>query len=176
MKSLIIGGTRGIGKATADALTLRGWDVTAYGSAQWDVHDRFDLYIPEQCDALIYCAGNIRAQWQPAFDFPQMFYWLCLEEIVNYGGVIVAVSSVAVDRPAKVNAHYAAAKAALESYARTVADSDMARDRHWRVEVIRFDLVDTDMLLQLPADTLAGRTAISAETAAARILALLGVE
>jgi NAD(P)-dependent dehydrogenase (short-subunit alcohol dehydrogenase family) len=103
-----------------------------------------------------------------------MFYRLYLEGVVGDGGVIVAVSSVAAERPAKVNAHYAAAKAALESYARTVADSDLAKQSKWRVEVIRFDLVDTDMLKALPAETLIGRKVISAETAALRILTVMG--
>jgi len=169
MKALIIGGTRGIGRATADVLRAQGWEVEAWGRKQWDIHDRFDYPTPLPCDAFVYCAGDLNMLWREAFDFPQMFYALCLENIVNDNGVIIAVSSVAADRPAKVNPHYAAAKAALESYARTVADSDTAKAHGWRVEIVRFDLVQTDMLKQLPPETLRGRTIITAEEAAQQI-------
>ena len=182
MKALIIGGTRGIGAATAEALTERGWDVTAWGRDAFNVHDEFDMSdegfvsILPACDALIFSAGSIETVGSLAFDFPVSFYRIVKCQCVNDNGVIIAVSSVAADKPAKVNPHYAAAKAALESYARTVADSDMARAHKWRVEVIRFDLVQTEMLNVLPADSLTGRKVISAETAAAQILTLMGVE
>ena len=169
MKALIIGGTRGIGKATAEQLRGTGWEVGASGKQHWDVRVDFCRALPTCYDA-VDCAGSLAEEWAPAFAFPMMFYRACLDAIVSVGGVIVAVSSVAAARPAKVNAHYAAAKAALESYARTVADSDLAKVHGWRVEVVRFELVETDMLKQLPAETLTGRTAISAEEAAKQIV------
>lgn len=178
-KALIIGGTRGIGAATAEALRARGWAIVAAGRATYDVHRQVlpMIYARNEFDALVFCAGDLDSMFENAFDYPVAFYRTCItRKICRDGAVIVAVSSVAADRPAKVNPHYAAAKAALESYARTLADSDMARQHGWRVEVIRFDLVDTDMLRQLPAETLKGRDIISAETAARQILTLMGVE
>jgi len=173
-KALIIGGTRGIGAATAEALTARGWDVEAWGHVKFDVH-HFD-FVNDRYDALIFCAGDVLMRGSGAFDFPVTFYRVVTMNCVNEGGTIVAVSSVAAERPAKFNAHYAAAKAALESYARTVADSDMAKEHQWRVEVIRFDLVDTDMYKQLPLEMTMGWKVISAQEAANRILTLMGVE
>lgn len=177
MKALLIGGTRGIGAATAQLLRARGWEVEATGRHAFDVHHPFAYrWWPIQFDALIFCAGDLLALGSFAFDFPLAFYNLACAEVVKPDGWIVAVSSVAAERPAKVNAHYAAAKAALESYARTLADSDQAKRNGWCVEVIRFDLVDTDMLKSLPLDTLTGRVIISAEAAGYRILTLMGVE
>ncbi len=178
MNALIIGGTRGIGQATAQALRERGWEVEATGRHNFDVHQasldtRWD---PFHFDALIFCAGDLHSRGASAFDFPLAFYMLATREIVKEGGVLVAVSSVAAGQPAKVNPHYAAAKAALESYALTVAHGPQAEVFHWRVEVVRFDLVLTEMLLDLPQHTLAGRKIIEPEAAALRILAVMGIE
>lgn len=187
--ALIIGGTRGIGKATAEALLAEGWDVVVTGKRDLNVMqgssrvngfvatqgDRGNLY-----DAIVYSAGDITAYNLNAMAFSVAFYRLIkaapyddVPYILARGGVAIAISSVAADRPAKVNPHYAAAKAALESYARTLADSDEAKRNGWRIEVIRFDLVDTDMLKQLPPETLTGRTIISAEEAASQIVEVI---
>lgn len=167
--ALIIGGTRGIGQATADVLRARGWRVETTGRKEFDVFDYNIKLEWRSLDVFVFCAGSINAREYNAFSFPLAFFKIAMSEVVKPNGVIVAVSSVAADRPAKVDPHYAAAKAALESYARTVADSDMAKAHGWRVEIIRFDLVQTDMLKQLPPETLVGRTIITKEEAAQRI-------
>lgn len=171
-RALIIGGSRGIGAALAQQLRAAGWDVVATGRQEYNVHDPhhgFDGLF----HAYVFCAGSLVDKWHRAFDFPIEFFSLANEHVLLPNAVVVAVSSVAADRPAKVNPHYAAAKAALESYARTLADSDEARRWGWRVETIRFDLVETDMLHQLPPATLEGRRILSAQEAAGEIMDIL---
>ncbi len=169
--ALIVGGTRGIGAATAQLLRERGWDVTALGHKEFPIGMRVKKTYPLEgkWDAVVYSAGDIEAQWMRAFAFPMTFYQIVPLALAD-GGVAVAISSVAAHKPAKVNAHYAAAKAALESYAYTLAESDAAKQHNWKVSIVRFDLVRTEMLLKLPPETLEGRSIISADEAAQAIV------
>lgn len=171
MKSaLIIGGTRGVGHATAQLLLAKGWKVNAVGRTGFDIHTtdprRFKV---NNYDAFIFCAGDVRVRGSLAFDYPIAFYEIAQHMITNC--IIIAVSSVAADRPAKSNPHYSAAKAALESYARTLKFSNRAKQFNWRVETIRFDLVTTQMMDQLPSsEKFDGREIIDPEEAARRIV------
>lgn len=168
--ALIIGGTRGIGLATTDLLRSKEWHVTALGKWGFDVHTADPKrFWGKGYDAFIFCAGDITCKGSSAFDFPIAFYEISQSMPANC--VIVAISSVGAERPAKFNPHYAAAKAALESYARTLKFSAHAKQFNWRVEIIRFDLVNTDMMTQLPLSEMwAGREVIQPEEAARRIV------
>mgnify|MGYP001573028121 FL=1 len=170
MKSaLIIGGTRGIGRATAQLLLSRGWKVNAVGRQGFDIHITDRSRFIGDYDAFIFSAGDVRVMGSLAFDYPIAFYQIAQSMSVNC--IIIAISSVAADRPAKSNPHYAAAKAALESYARTLKFSSRATQFNWRVETIRFDLVRTEMLNQLPqSEKFEGREIIDPEEAARRIV------
>ena len=160
MNALIMGGTRGIGRATADLLESKGWNVVRYGRQDYDIrtpsnNDYFHLKSDARrvggYDAFIYSAGDIMAVGVWAFQFPIVFYNLVANEygLFNEGCSILAVSSVAAERPAKQNPHYAAAKAALESYVRTLSYSEWCRGHKWKVEYIRFNLVKTQMYAKL---------------------------
>ena len=182
MNALIIGGSRGIGAATAKLLASSGWLVMPYGSADYDVvvkttSDLWRLFSDAdrvgKYDALIYCAGSIVLQGVYQFSYAMSFYQLIAEygpRILNDGAAAIAISSVAAGRPARQNQDYAASKAALESYALTLAYSQQAIDRRWRIGTIRFDLVKTDMYKQLvdPVGNL-----ISAEEAAEKIVEII---
>jgi len=184
MNALIIGGSRGIGRATANLLTQNGWHVVAYGREQYDVRhtknsNLFNLiHDADECgryDAFVYCAGDLTVRGLDAFRFSMSFYSIVQEQgvkIFNEGCKILAVSSIAVDRPAKFNPDYAAAKAALDHYAMTLRHSALALKHNWHVSVIHFDLVDTSMLRPLyeqgRLDT-SRREYIKPETAAERI-------
>ena len=160
MNALIVGGTHGIGRATAYLLSSKGWNVVVYGRNDYNVltpsnadHFRLksDAHRIGGYDAFVYSAGDIEAIGVWAFQFPIVFYNLITNEygLFNDGCAILAISSVAAERPAKQYPHYAAAKAALESYVRTLADSELCAKHKWKVEYIRFDLVRTQMYAKL---------------------------
>ena len=189
MNALILGGSRGIGKATSLLLQNNGWFVSAYGRLEYDVvntaHSHIfklmqDARVIGKYDAFVYSAGDLTVTGIDAFKYPLAFYCLITEQgyhLFNNGCKIIAISSVAAERPAKVNPHYASAKAALESYVRTLADSKMAKRSSWSVETIRFDLVHTAMLDKLPGPIdMTSREYITSEVAAQRIVVLLGVD
>lgn len=170
MKSaLIVGGTRGIGYTTAQLLLAKGWKVNAVGRAGFDIHITDPRRFIGDYNALIFCAGDVQIRGSLAFDYPIAFYEIALYMPINC--IIIAISSVAASRPAKSNPHYAAAKAALESYATTLKFSNRAKQFNWRVETIRFDLVRTQMMDQLPSsEKFEGREIIDSEEAARRIV------
>lgn len=124
-------------------------------------------------DAFVFSAGSILDTYDDAFDFPLAFWYLISEDKIHFmdNAVIVAVSSVAAGRPAEFNAHYGAAKAALEHYATTIQFSDKAALKRWKVYAPRFDIVTTDMSKLLPADSLIGRNVITPQEAAEHIVA-----
>lgn len=188
MNALILGGTSGIGLAITELLRSKGWTVVAYGRAQYDVRypsnrDEYNLkqdaYKLGGYDAFIYCAGSLTEVGLMAFTYAFRFYDIPTKHssLFNHNCCIIAVSSVAVDRPAKVNPDYAAAKAALESYAITLKHSAIAKQRIWHVEIIRFDLVHTAMMSYLPTPIdMTNREYITPEVAAQRIVTLIGVD
>lgn len=173
MKSaLIVGGTRGIGRTTANLLLNKGWKVNAVGRQGFDIHVTDPQRFIGNYDVFIFSAGDVRVTGSLAFDYPIAFYQIAQYMPVNC--IIIAISSVAAARPAKSSPHYAAAKAALESYATTLKFSSRATQFNWRVETIRFDLVETEMLAQLPqSERFEGREILQPEEAARRIFDLI---
>jgi len=185
--ALILGGSRGIGRALYDMLssTPEEWQTIALGHADYNIlapsnRAVFDLRQTALdlggYDVFVYCAGDLTVTGLDAFRFAHEFYNIITSHggmILRNGCKIVVVSSVAVANPAKLNPDYAAAKAALEHYAMTIASSQNAIRHGWTVQVRRFDLVATDMLKCIPADLKAGRTIISATDAAKELYELL---
>ena len=188
MNALVLGGTHGIGLATTELLRSKQWDVIAYGHCHYNVcypslREEYtfkqDAYRLGGYDAFVYSAGSLTEVGLSAFSFATRFYDIMTRHftLFNPKCVVVAVSSVAAGRAAKVNPDYAANKAALESYARTLQDLNITKQRDWRIEVIRFDLVHTRMLDSLPKPIdMTNREYITPEVAAQRIMTLIGVD
>ena len=110
--ALITGGSRGIGKATADLLRARGWDVIApthskFNTNWWDGAISYARNLKQQTgsiDALIFCHGawysekiQSRDEWQNIYDgrvsVPAMFMKIMLNDTINTGGSVTMVSS-----------------------------------------------------------------------------------
>ena len=90
MNLLIIGGSRGIGHATADLFTQNGWQVVAYGREQYDVrYTKTDnlynlIHDADECggyDVFVYSAGDLLVRGIDAFRFSLSFYSI----ISDYG-------------------------------------------------------------------------------------------
>ena len=185
MNALILGGTHGIGKAVFDLLATKEYHVIAYGRNDYNICDpsngdyyrlKSDANRVGMYDAFVFCAADLNPRGILQFQFPLQFYNLIAGEygLFNNGCVIVAVSSMAAVRPAKLNPHYAASKAALESYVLTLQASELCQRRNWKVRLVRFDLVSGTRMYQqatenLSQDQLAERTIITTEQAAWRI-------
>lgn len=186
--ALIVGGTKGIGAKTSEFLSngvtpsLEKWNTIAWGRSTYDVQSPSNLaYYNIRTasrelggfDAFIYCAGDLSIRGLNALRFATEFYEICDTHgptIFNNDCTIIAVSSVAAIRPAKLNPYYASAKAALESFTRTIADTPVAKRKSWNVFFHRFDLVATDMMKSIPADQRIGRDIISVEEAARQLI------
>lgn len=168
--AFILGGTRGIGRAFADLLLFKGnWEVEAPGRLLFNVHS---FPKPQKSyDLFIFSAGDLWETWRGAFDYPMTFYRLvAVQSILNEGGQAIALSSVSAKSGGRVNPHYAAAKAALENYVKSIKLSDDYAYQKWLVDYIEFDLVETQMMAQLPKNTILNRTVITPEYAAELIL------
>ena len=186
--ALVVGGTRGIGRAVGDALSQKGWWVDATGQLEldladpktWDPFFRFDS--SPQFDFVLFAAGDLRPlPWarKSTLDFLRSylvhavgpvrllsqfrdrFPWWCK---------VCFVSSVGATNDGIVDLAYGMAKAALDKAARALAEHEA-----WDVHLVRFDLVDTDTMHRLPTETLHGRRALSVDEAAQRILTECGL-
>src|SRR3990167_10706747 len=108
MNALIIGGSRGIGAATATLLRRNGWQVDCIGRGQYDVTQPKAWpakmrRIDGKLDALIYCAGEwlsgdaTDAAWLRQYQLSVigLFFVLCYTttQLVRAHGCVVAVSS-----------------------------------------------------------------------------------
>lgn len=186
--ALVVGGTRGIGKALVSRLQDLGWTVVSTGHADLDLADPrgWDQFMQgllfQQFDFVCFCAGEIdafpwdrksaedyiRAYWIHALgpvmllaQYPSRFPWWCK---------IAFVSSVGAVNDGIVDLGYGMAKAALDKAAKA-----LAKRTAWGVYLIRLDLVSTDTMYRLPTESLHGRAAITPDDAAKQIMEECGI-
>jgi len=181
-RALIIGGTKGIGKALTHELDKRGWVVESVGRKQVDLSwptkwykwkkrqlDRFNL--------VVFSAGHLEpGVWygKKWLDYIYSYavnalgpvYFLAHNDsLLTEDCKVIFISSVGARNEGIADICYGMSKAALEKAAKA-----LAANTDWNIKVITFDLVDTDMMKLLPKDTLEGRKPITARQAALRIL------
>jgi 3-oxoacyl-[acyl-carrier protein] reductase len=193
--ALVTGGTRGIGAAIADRLEADGWKVARLGRTSGDV--QADVGDAEQVKAaltevkerfgpilvLVNNAGvrhdglTIRMpddEWQAVVDTNLTGAFNCTRRALDdmlgaRWGRIVNVSSVVAERGNPGQANYAAAKAGLLGFTRTIA-REMAR-KGVTCNAVTPGVIETDMTADLPDDLAkavpAGRVGRPDEVAAA---------
>jgi 3-oxoacyl-[acyl-carrier protein] reductase len=193
--ALVTGGTRGIGAAIADRLEADGWKVARLGRTSGDV--QADVGDAEQVKAaltevkerfgpilvLVNNAGvrhdglTIRMpddEWQSVVDTNLTGAFNCTRRALDdmlgaRWGRIVNVSSVVAERGNPGQANYAAAKAGLLGFTRTIA-REMAR-KGVTCNAVTPGVIETDMTADLPDDLAkavpAGRVGRPDEVAAA---------
>jgi NAD(P)-dependent dehydrogenase (short-subunit alcohol dehydrogenase family) len=191
----VTGGTRGIGAAIADRLEADGWKVARLGRTSGDV--QADVGDAEQVKAaltevkerfgpilvLVNNAGvrhdglTIRMpddEWQSVVDTNLTGAFNCTRRALDdmlgaRWGRIVNVSSVVAERGNPGQANYAAAKAGLLGFTRTIA-REMAR-KGVTCNAVTPGVIETDMTADLPDDLAkavpAGRVGRPDEVAAA---------
>jgi NAD(P)-dependent dehydrogenase (short-subunit alcohol dehydrogenase family) len=178
--ALIIGGTRGIGLALATRLTDLGWDVKAMGSKALNLthSDQWGRAIGSRYDLLVFSAGELNpAPWQiKTLDDLVRSYVIHAaaplamlgqhgDKLLGWWSKVVFISTVGAVNSGAVDIGYGMAKAALEKAAKALEEHTP-----WGITLVRFDLVDTNMIRLLPADTMHGRPILSVEEAAEQIV------
>ena len=179
-RALVIGGTRGIGLALSERLRELGWNVRSTGS-ELDLRD--PLVWPrflddEPYDLVVFSAGSLHAAPWSVKRLSDLLASYTLHaaapvallaahggKLLGWWSKVVFISTVGAVNSGAVDIGYGMAKAALEKAARALAEHSS-----WRVYLVRFDLVDTDMIRLLPGDTMAGRLALSPAEAAEQII------
>jgi len=165
------------------ALTNRlvdiGWDVTAVGRGRLDLTrpETWD-WVPGKFDLLVFSAGELRpAPWtikrleelEASYRLhaagPVAFLAKRGEAVLGWWSKIVFLSTVGAVNSGAVDVGYGMAKAALEKAVKALQEHSP-----WQICMVRFDLVDTDMIRLLPADTMHGRPILSCEEAAEEIV------
>ncbi len=167
---LLIGGSHGIGNHIA-ALHANDHKVFIASRSQEQLpkgttHIPFDVlndniedaYLPEDLDGFVYCPGSInlkpfRMLFEDSFkaDMDINFFGMVrvLKHILpkmNVGGSIVLFSTVAVQTGMPFHTSVAAAKGAIEGFARSLAAENAPK---LRVNVIAPSLVDTPLARRL---------------------------
>jgi NAD(P)-dependent dehydrogenase (short-subunit alcohol dehydrogenase family) len=184
-RALVIGGTRGIGLALTWELIEQGWFVYAVGRSEFDI-GRTDTWWDwtrtqkRKYDLVVFAAGILdpepwnKKMWSDYLYSYQVHalgpvYFLAhFNHLIAKDAKIVFITSTGATNEGIADLGYGASKAALDKMARALqANTD------FDIRLIRFDLVDTDMMKKLPKDTLVGRKVISAEDAAMEILKCL---
>jgi 3-oxoacyl-[acyl-carrier protein] reductase len=193
--ALVTGGTRGIGAAIAERLEADGWKVARLGrtsgDVQADVGDAGQVQaafeeVRERFGPILVLVNNagvrhdglaIRMpedEWQAVVDTNLSGAFHCTRRALDdmlgaRWGRIVNVSSVVAERANPGQANYAAAKAGLLGFTRTVA-REMAR-KGVTVNAVTPGVSETDMTTDLPEDLAkavpAGRVGRPDEVAAA---------
>jgi NAD(P)-dependent dehydrogenase (short-subunit alcohol dehydrogenase family) len=179
-RALVIGGTRGIGLALSDRLRELGWNVRSTGSAV-DITDpmAWPEFLEEQpYDLVVFSAGRLDVAPWGVKRLDALLGSYCLHaaapvallaahgaKLLGWWSKVVFISTVGAVNSGAVDLGYGMAKAALEKAARALAEHSS-----WRVYLIRFDLVDTDMIRLLPLDSLRERPVLSAAEAAEQII------
>jgi len=137
VNTLITGGTRGIGKATADLLRDKGWNVEAWGRRELFLPDVFASRLLDSDwmpDALILCAGEWYSKpelEQTWWDYEHHFtllgnHWRLMHHLLPFlmhtSGCVVGVASTRALIGGVETGPYSVAKAALvamiQGYAR----------------------------------------------------------
>ena len=193
--ALVTGGTRGIGAAIADRLEEQGWTVARLGRTSGDVQadvgdsdqvrGAFDA-VRERFGPVLVLVNNagvrhdglaIRmpdAEWQAVVDTNLTGAFNCTRRALDdmlgaRWGRIVNVSSVVAERGNPGQANYAAAKAGLLGFTRTIA-REMAR-KGVTCNAVTPGVIETDMTADLSDDLAkavpAGRVGRPEEVAAA---------
>jgi uncharacterized protein len=147
LRALVTGGSSGLGAVVVRELLAKGWQVEVWsrqpGQANPKAEGRsVDLSLPDHCqqalaalegdfDLVVNAAGGATPrlaggaadaqEWQLMYESPRQISLALMPGLVRRGGVLVNVSSLAVDFPLPYMASYNAAKAALSAF-NTFAD------------------------------------------------------
>ncbi len=132
--AVVVGGGSGIGRACAELLAERGWQVVVLDLRAPEV-DLPDVEAVIEVDAAVHAAGTARVtpflevsrkEWDLVLSVNLTGAWNVLSAVARRfttsgGGAFVALSSVDAQRPVAGLAHYCASKAGLESLVRVAA-------------------------------------------------------
>jgi NAD(P)-dependent dehydrogenase (short-subunit alcohol dehydrogenase family) len=166
----------------AERLRAGEWDVRATGRATLDMTKPGEweraLPVSEPYDLLVFSAGELcPAPWtiKSLEDLVRSYALHAAapvamlakygEKLLGWWSKVVFVSTVGAVNSGAVDLGYGMAKAALEKAVKALEEHTP-----WQITLVRFDLVDTDMLRLLPGDTMHGRPILSVEEAAEQIV------
>ena len=176
-RALVVGGTRGIGRALATLLGERGWFVDAPGRGGLNMLYPESWPLVGAYDFVAFCAGALKPfPWdrKSPQDYVDSYWVHALGPVAFLAGQkahfpwwckVAFISSVGAINDGICDLGYGMAKAALDKAARALEEHEA-----WQVFLVRFDLVETDTFYQLPVETLHGRPVLSPEEAARRIV------